>query len=242
MTETTSDHHKQHISQQFNAELTELRNHFLVMGGKVEKLVDDSIEALTQGNSDLADKVRMLDDEIDEMEMSIDEECTHIIARRQPTASDLRLVMSIVKMVADLERVGDEATKIAKMAMVLSEEGQAPRGYPEIRHISNHVTKMLRDSLDAFARFDTGAAIRVLDEDRSVDKEYKTATRSLVTFMMEDPRSISRILSIMWVLRALERIGDHACNIAEQVIYMVKGKDIRHTSIDEAKEIVDQLV
>jgi len=172
------------------------------------------------------------------MEMAIDEEATLIIARRQPTARDLRLVISVIKMVADLERVGDEAKKIAKLAIKLSEEGQAPRGYVEVRHISTHVLTMLHDALDAFARLDSEQALRIMKEDKRVDEEYQAAARTLLTFMMEDTRNISRCMSVMWVLRALERVGDHACNIAENVIFMVKGEDVRHTSVEEAERVV----
>ena len=143
-------------------------------------------------------------------------------------------------MVSDLERIGDEASKIAKMAIRLTEEGAAPRGYVEIRHISDSVGKMLNGALDAFARFDVDVALDIINKDQNVDAEYKSAVRSLMTFMMEDPRSISQIMSVMWVLRALERIGDHACNIAEHVIYIVKGKDIRHMPLSQAKALVDK--
>ncbi len=235
----TKDSHKQHISQQFNSELSELKNHLLVMGGVVEKQVAEAVDALVKGDTALADLVLARDEDVNRLELMIDEECTQVIAKRQPTASDLRLVMSVAKMVSDLERMGDEASKVAKMAIVLSEEGESPRGYVEVRHIGEHVSRMVRDSLDAFARFDANKALSVMKEDKSVDNEYKTATRSLVTFMMEDPRSISQVLSVMWVLRALERIGDHACNVAEHVIYMVKGKDVRHISVELAEKAIE---
>ena len=235
----TKDSHKQHISQQFNSELSELKNHLLVMGGVVEKQVAEAVDALVKGDTGLADLVLARDEDVNRLELMIDEECTQVIAKRQPTASDLRLVMSVAKMVSDLERMGDEACKVAKMAIVLSEEGESPRGYVEVRHIGEHVSRMVRDSLDAFARFDADKALDVMKEDKSVDNEYKTATRSLVTFMMEDPRSISQVLSVMWVLRALERIGDHACNVAEHVIYMVKGKDVRHISVELAEKAIE---
>jgi phosphate transport system protein len=150
----------------------------------------------------------------------------------------LRLIIAISKCNSDLERVGDESAKIAKMAIQLAEEGASPSGYVEVRHIGAQVRRMLNEALDAFARLDDELAIKVAREDKEVDIEYKTATRSLVTFMMEDPRSISRILSVMWSLRALERIGDHARNISEQVIYLVKGKDVRHLPLDEVAEKV----
>src|SRR5690606_6449007 len=167
----------------------------------------------------LAEQVRVGDKQVDKMEMDLDEQAIHVIARRQPTARDLRLVLCIIKMVADLEREGHEAKKIAKMAIKLSEGGQAPRLYVEIRHIGNNGLSMLHDALDAFARLDSEQALRIMKEDKQVDEEYQAAARSLLTFMMEDTRNITRCMMVMWVLRALERIGDHACNIAEHVIF-----------------------
>lgn len=237
---TNKDTHTQHISQQFNSELSELKSRLLVMGGMVEQQVQSAVEALVNGDSDLADSIRAKDKEVDRIEMTIDEEATRIIAKRQPAASDLRLVISIIKMVSDLERIGDEAKKIAKFALALAEEGQAPRGYIEVRHIGNHVGAMVRDALDAFARFDTKVALAVMKEDDAVDNEYRSATRALVTFMMEDPRSISRCLNIMWVLRALERVGDHANNLAEHVIFMVEGTDVRHSPMEVAEKAVER--
>lgn len=237
--DNTKESHSKHISQQFNQDLSELRNQLLNMGGVVEKQVSDAVYALIESDTELATVVRDKDQEVDIMEQMIDEDCTQLIARRQPAASDLRLVISIIKMVADLERIGDEASKIAKLAIRLTEEGKAPRGYVEIRHISEHVGKMVNTALDSFARFDVDLALHIIKEDHAVDTEYKSAMRSLMTFMMEDPRSISQIHSVMWVLRSLERIGDHACNLAEHVIYIVKGKDIRHMPIKDAQNIVD---
>tara|TARA_R110000850_G_scaffold121648_2_gene239507 strand:+ start:396 stop:1118 length:723 start_codon:yes stop_codon:yes gene_type:complete len=231
--------HSKHISQQFNQDLADLRNQLLNMGGVVEKQVADAVEALISNNTALAEIVRDKDQEVDLMEQIIDENSTQLIARRQPAASDLRLVISIIKMVADLERIGDEASKIAKLAIRLTEEGKVPRGYVEIRHISEHVGKMVNTALDSFARFDVDLALQIIKQDHAVDTEYKSAMRSLMTFMMEDPRSISQIHNVMWVLRSLERIGDHACNLAEHVIYIVKGKDVRHMPIKDAQDIVN---
>ena len=191
------------------------------------------MKALLQADSALAEKVMETEDKVDKLEMLIDEECTKVLALRQPAASDLRLIIAVTKAVSDLERIGDESAKIARMGQQLAEEGESPRGYVEVRHIGNHVRNMLRDTLDAFARFDAKKALEVAAEDKEVDLEYRSAMRSLVTFMMEDPRSISRVLNIIWSLRALERIGDHARNIGEQVIYLVEGKDVRHISVDE---------
>ncbi|MGO1693224.1 MAG: phosphate signaling complex protein PhoU [Marinobacter sp.] len=227
-----------HISNRFNDELLALKTRFLKMGGLVETQIDSAVVALMEGDTPLAEDIRGKDKLVDRMEMDIDEEAMLIIARRQPTARDLRLVISVIRMVADLERVGDEAKKIAKFAIKLSEEGQSPQGYGEVRHIGAHVKGMLRDSLDAFARLDSEQALRVLKEDKRVDEEYQAAARTLLTFMMEDARNISRCMSVMWVLRALERVGDHACNIAENVIFMVKGEDVRHTSMEEAERVV----
>lgn len=238
MPDNKDDVYGDHISHKFNNELMELKTEFLKMGGMVESQVEKAIKALIDSDGELAEKTRMKDKEVDKLELELDEEATLIIARRQPAARDLRLVISVIKMVADLERVGDEAKKIAKMAIKLTEEGQAPRGYVEVRHIGNHVLSMLHDALDAFARLDSAQALQIMKEDKRVDEEYQAAIRALLTFMMEDTRNISRCMSVMWVLRALERVGDHACNIAENVIFMVEGEDVRHTPVEEAEKIV----
>ncbi|NNM52145.1 MAG: phosphate signaling complex protein PhoU [Pseudomonadales bacterium] len=227
-----------HISQQFNSELDEVRNHFLAMGGRVEKQVGDAVDALLAGDADLALQVQADEKAINAMETRIDEECVRILARRQPAASDLRMIIAIGKAIIDLERIGDEAFKIARYAIALSEEGESPRGYVESRHIGKQVRQMIGDALDSFARFDVELAFSVMRADTVIDQEYKTATRALVTYMMEDPRSISRVLNIMWVLRSLERIGDHARNISEQLIFLVKGADVRHTSFDMVERTI----
>ena len=232
------DNHTQHISQQFNAELEEVRSHLLAMGGLVEKQVNDAVSALIEADSGLAQQVREIDDQINHMERDIDEECVRILARRQPAASDLRLIISITKSVIDLERIGDEASKIAKRVIQLCEEGESPRGYVEVRHLGDQVRKMVQQALDAFARFDAEQALAVAQYDKTIDREYKTALRELVTYMMEDPRAISRVLNVIWVLRSLERIGDHARNIAELVIYLVRGTDVRHLGLARMEEEV----
>lgn len=229
-----------HISNDFNEDLETLSADFLKMGYMVVEQLTNAVSALMDSDGNLADEVRTKDKIVDRLELEIDDEAVRIIARRQPAARDLRLVIAIIKMVADLERIGDEAKKIAKSAMALSDEGQAPRGYVEVRHISNHVLEMLHDALDAFARLDSEQALRVMKEDKLVDEEYKAATRSLLTFMMEDTRNISRCMAVMWVLRALERVGDHACNISEHVIFMVEGEDIRHTPVEIAQQLVER--
>lgn len=227
-----------HISREFNDDLAALNADFLKMGYMVGEQLTQAITALLEGDGQLADEVRTKDKIVDRLELELDEEAVRIIARRQPAAKDLRLVIAVIKMVADLERIGDEAKKIAKLAVSLSEDGLAPRGVVEVRHISSHVSEMLRDALDAFSRLDSEQALRVMKEDKVVDEEYKAATRTLLTFMMEDTRNISRCMSVMWVLRALERVGDHACNVSEHVIFMVEGEDIRHTSVERAEKLV----
>jgi len=226
-------HLDQHISQQFNQDLETIRSDMLKMGGVVEEQVSNAVRALVDADSEIAKIVLEVEDEINAREIEIDEECTQVLARRQPAATDLRLVLAVSKIILDLERIGDESSKIAQFAIALTENGESPRGYVEVRHIGNLVHQMLCNSLDAFARFDVEKAISVVKEDKVVDQEYGTALRELMTFMMEDPRSITRVMRIVWVLRALERIGDHARNISEQVIYLVKGKDVRHLSLEE---------
>ncbi len=229
-------HFDQHISRQFNEDLESIKTEMLEMGGMVARQVADSVDALSNADSELAEQVLRIEEEIDRREMALDEHATLIIAKRQPAASDLRMVLSVTRIARDLERVGDEAQKIAKMAIALTEEGTSPRGYTEIRHIANAVRKMLNDSLDAYTRFDVQSAMDTLAEDEKVDMDYRTAVRELITYMMEDPRSISRVINVLWTLRSLERIGDHAKNICEQVVYLVEGADIRHGHEDKLKK------
>ena len=217
-----------HIMTQFDDELEEIRTRLMEMGGKVEQQLQNAIRAVSEADSKLAEEVIAEEQRVDDMEVDIDEACILIIARRQPAASDLRLVMMVTKAVNDLERIGDEAKKIANHAVILAEQGGASEGYTEVRHLGQSVSSMLANALDAFARFDVDAAMRTLEEDRQIDLDYKTALRELVTYMMEDPRSITRAINILWVVRSLERIGDHAKNLCEQIVFVVKGKDIRH--------------
>lgn len=232
--------YQQHISARFNSELESLRNHMLEMGGKVEQQLQSALDAVIQMDSGLAEQTVSRDSEVNQMEMSIDEECATIIARRQPTASDLRLVVAIIKVNTDLERIGDEAAKVARQAVRIAEAGHSPSNFVEVRHIGARVGEMLRQSLDAFARLDVEQAIGVVKGDKEVDKEYGSAMRSLVTFMMEDPRDIGVILNEMWALRSLERIGDHACNIAEHVVYLVRGLDVRHGRLKELDQYIEE--
>jgi phosphate transport system protein len=234
------DSYKQHISAQFNAELEAVKNHLMEMGGLVEQQVVKAVEALVNRDSGAAEEVIAGDKYVNRLEVSIDEECSRILARRQPAASDLRLVFAVTKVTTDLERIGDEAAKIARHAVRASEEAHSPSNFVEISHIGTYVTAMLRQSLDALARLDVDMAVETIVQDGTVDSEYATAMRSLVTFMMEDPRTIGPVLNEMWALRSLERVGDHASNISEHVVYLVRGLDVRHVEPDELVAQVEE--
>lgn len=222
-----------HISQQFNSELEEIRSLVLAMGGLVEEQIRNATQSLVDGDVSLAESVINRDVEVNRAEVNIDEECNHIIARRQPAASDLRLVIAVIKTITDLERIGDQAERVARMGTRLAEVERPKNNYHELQNMGEHVAKMVHGALDAFARSDVESAINVSKEDVLVDQEYDGLMRQCLTHMMEDPRKISQMLDIMWAARALERIGDHATNICEYVIYLVKGKDVRHTTIEQ---------
>ena len=222
----------QHISRRFNEDLEHVRNSVLNMGGLVEEQLDRAVQALTDANSDLGLKVAEDDIKVNRMEVAIDEECSRILATRAPTASDLRLIIAIIKTITDLERVGDEAEKVGVLAARLASVERPSTNYRELRNLAQHVKHMLRNTLDAFARLDARAALDVVRADDVVDEEYESIYRQGITFMMEDPRTISRVMDMTWMARALERIGDHAKNICEYVIFMVHGKDIRYMGLD----------
>ena len=225
-----------HISRQFNQELEAIRNKVLAMGGLVEEQIENSITALVNADIELAESVISRDYQVNALEVSIDEESAQVLARRQPAAGDLRLIVAVIKTITDLERIGDQAEKVSRMAIHLAEMERPKSQYGELRHLGDQVRKMLHDALDAFARMDAEAALKVAQEDINIDTEYDSIMRQMITFMMEDPRNVRRTLDIMWSARALERIGDHATNICEYIIYLVKGKDVRHTSIEEMKK------
>jgi phosphate transport system protein len=203
------------------------------MGGLVEEQFTRAIEALTDGNSSLAQQVVSDDYNINSLELQIDEDCSSIIARRQPAAKDLRMIMTVVKIITDLERIGDEASKIARMTASIygSDRAMVPRTY-EIQLVADIALVMLRNALDAFARLDLTVAASVVRQDELVDKSFSSILRQLITFMMEDPRTISHAIEILFIAKSIERIGDHAKNISEYVVYLVKGKDVRHTSLE----------
>ncbi len=225
-----------HILSRFNADLEGVRSGVLQMGGLVEQQLQDGIKALYAGDGRLGEEVARLDHKVNAMEVAIDEDCSRILATRGPTASDLRLIVAVIKTITDLERIGDEAEKLGNIAARLATLDRPTDRYREIKHIGDLVADMVHGALDAFARMDTEAALAVARKDRVVDEEYEALQRQCITFMMEDPRAIRRALDILWVARALERIGDHAKNICEYVVYMVLGKDIRHLSIEDVEQ------
>ncbi|BBJ23873.1 phosphate signaling complex protein PhoU [Candidatus Nitrotoga sp. AM1P] len=229
----------EHTSRQFDAELEAVRARVLQMGGLVESQIRFAIEALVNGDVPLMNRIINDDHRVNAMEVEIDESCNQIIARRQPAAGDLRMVMTVIKTITDLERIGDEAEKIARMGKLLSQRNSLilPR-YTEIKHAADLALDMLRKSLDAFARLDLAYAAQVVRQDELVDEEFRTIMRYLITFMMEDPRTISTALEILFVAKAIERIGDHAKNMSEYVVYMVKGKDVRHVTVEEIEREV----
>ncbi len=229
----------EHISQRFDAELEEVRNQVMKMGGLVEKQVSNGLKALIENDRPLAELVSRSDVKINTLEVEIDEQCTQIIARRQPTASDLRLVISIIKTITDLERIGDEAEKLGEYSLSVEDEGIRARHYKQLRHLGDHVQNMLSASLNCFAQMDAESALRTIAADKIINDEFDSISRNLITHMMEDPREIASMLHVQWCARALERMGDHAKNICEYVLYLVKGKDIRHTSLDQVAEEVD---
>jgi phosphate transport system protein len=222
-----------HISRRFNKDIEDLRNTVLSMGGLVETQLSRAIAAIVSGDSELGLKVAKDDYKVNNLEVDIDEECSRILATRAPTAGDLRLIVAIIKTITDLERIGDEAEKIGFLASKLAGMDRPADSYRELKNLGSHVSHMLRDAMNAFARLDVAAALEVVREDELVDEEYETITRQCITFMMEDPRSIKRVMNVTWAARSLERIGDHAKNICEYVIYMVEGRDVRHTDISE---------
>lgn len=222
-----------HISRRFNKDLEDLRNMVLSMGGLVETQLSRAIAAIVSGDSELGLKVANDDYKVNNFEVSIDEECSRILATRAPAAGDLRLIVAIIKTITDLERIGDEAEKIGFLASKLAAMDRPTDSYRELKNLGNHVSHMLRDAMNAFARLDVNEATDVVLEDERVDEEYELIQRQCITFMMEDPRSIKRVMNVTWCARSLERIGDHAKNICEYVIYMVQGKDVRHTLITD---------
>jgi phosphate transport system protein len=222
----------EHIAKQFDLDLENIRTRVLQMGGRVEQQVTQALEALTNGDLALAEHVIDTDQTVNRDEVELDEACTHIIARRQPTASDLRMVMMVVKTITDLERIGDEAKKIAKKARAIHSDDTPFVPRVSLLHAASLALEMLRKALDSFARMDLATAAQVVRQDQQVDAEFKSIMRQLITFMMEDPRTISRSLDLLFIAKSIERVGDHAKNLSEYVVYMVKGRDVRHVGLE----------
>jgi phosphate transport system protein len=220
----------EHASKQYDLDLDSIRSRVLQMGGLVESQIRRALEALASGDLAVIDEIIANDHRVNAMEVELDGDCSHVIVRRQPAANDLRMILAITKTVTDLERIGDEAQKIARMARSIHERGAGslPLGV-DVRHAAEIALAMLRRTLDAFARLDVGAAAEVIRQDSAIDTEFQSVLRQLITYMMEDPRTITTALEIVWIAKAIERIGDHAKNMAEYVIYIVKGTDVRHT-------------
>ena len=225
-----------HISQQFDKELEDIRSRVMTMGGLVEDSLSQVLEALSRADIEMAERIASSDYMVNEMEVSIDAECTAILLRRQPAASDLRLVLAVSKIITDLERVGDEVKKVARVVSRLATSGGQENYYVGIIAMGHHVRRMLRAALDAFARMDSQAALEAAQEDPEVDKELEAIMRQLITYMMEDPRSIRGVLDAVLAARALERVGDHADNICENAIFLVEGKDVRHVALEDLRQ------
>ena len=225
-----------HTSRRFNEDLERVRSKVLAMGGFVEDQLTRCLTALVESDSSLGRAVASDDHKVNDMEISIDQECSRILAMRSPAAGDLRMIVATIKAITDLERIGDECEKIGHIAARLATVERPADRYREVKHLGRSVQLLVRDTLDAFARMDAAAALKTCRKDRLIDEEYEAIQRQCITFMMEDPRTIRRALDIMWVVRSLERIGDHAKNICEYVIYMVHGKDVRHTKLEEIEK------
>jgi phosphate transport system protein len=220
---------QEHISSQFDNELEEIRSRMLHMGGLVEEQLNDAMKGYSNADYRLLGSVCTKEEEVNLLEVELDDRCTHIIARRQPAASDLRMVLAIVKATTDLERVGDEAEKIARISQQIHTRGlMLPGGFSGLRVASTMAREMLRDALNSFARLDAGAARSIIVRDRQMDEEFRRLLRELLTFMFEDPRTISTALDMIWIAKSLERVGDHSKNIAEYVIFVAEGTDVRH--------------
>jgi phosphate transport system protein len=202
------------------------------MGGLVEEQINRAIEALASGDLASIDTIAVTGKQVNRMEIDLDEQCSHIIARRQPTAGDLRLLMTVIKVITDLERIGDEAEKIARMARLIHEAERANMPRVELAHMADAAITKLRKALDSFARLDPISAAQVVRDDLALDDEYNAIMRQLITFMIEDPRTISRSIETLFIVKALERIGDHAKNMCEYTVYLVKGRDVRHMDVE----------
>jgi len=225
-----------HISRQFDQELDEIRSRVLKMGGLVEAQLDKTLDALEEGDSESIVDVEKLDQKVNALEMQIDEECTQMLAKRQPAAGDLRLIIATSKSVRDLERIGDEAERVANMVAHALDNDASLKAFKGLLSLGQQVKKLLNKTLNTYARMDTRAAVKNIHRDKDIDEEYARVVVRLVDYMKKDPANISDALDVMWAARSLERIGDHCINICENVIYLVEGADVRHSNVDEIKE------
>ncbi len=228
----------EHTNKQFDADLQRIRTELLQMGGLVESMIQNSMDALSTGDMSLVERVKEREKDVNRLEVEIDDRVTTILARHQPAAIDLRTLLAVTKMLTDMERSGDEADKIASMARRIHEDDRRFIPVIELRHMANSVVTMMRQVMDAFARHDSILAAAVVRSDKEVDKEWKSALRNLITYMIEDPRTISRAIDLLFIARSMERIGDHCKNMAERVIYMVHGADVRHQGVKMAERLV----
>jgi len=223
----------QHISRQFNTELENLRQKMMTMGGMVEEMLKHALQAVIHADTELAEQVIAADDRVNRIEKQLDEECTLVIARRQPAASDLRLIFAIIKAISDLERIGDEAEKIARWAIALADVHRPRNDYREIEQLGANVLEMLRKGLDGFTRMAPETAVEIMQADKKVDQDYETIFRQYYSYMVEDAKQIRRILDALLIAKSLERIGDHCKNLGEYIVYLVEGRDLRHESASE---------
>ncbi len=221
---------QEHLSKRYDRDLETIRSRVLQMGGLVEAQFRDAMASLHEGDVTLAEKVLISDVEINQLEISLDNACTQLIVRRQPAANDLRMIMATTKVLTDLERIGDEAIKIARSAKNLQNRNVVMlNNYRTVRSLAETALGMLHDALDAFARLDKELAICLISRDDVIDHDFHTMMRNLITYMMEEPKTISASLDLLWIAKAIERIGDHSTNLGEQVVYIVEGQDIRHS-------------
>ncbi len=225
-----------HISRQFDQELEEIRSRVLTMGGLVEAQLDKTLEALQDGDSEVIVDVAQLDQKVNKLEMQIDEECTQILARRQPAAGDLRLIIATSKSVRDLERIGDEAERVANMVRHALDNDASLKAFKGLLSLGEHVKGLLNSTLNTYARMESRSAVQNIRLDQAIDEEYSRVVVRLVNFMKKDPDNIADALDVMWAARSLERIGDHCINICENVIYLVEGQDVRHLKVEDLTE------
>lgn len=225
-----------HISRQFDQELDEIRSRVLKMGGLVEAQLDKTLDALRSGDSSGIKDVEKLDRKVNKLEMQIDEECTQILAKRQPAAGDLRMIIATTKSVRDLERIGDEAERVAHMVRHVLDNGAPAKSYKGLLSLGVEVKSLLHSTLNTYARMETRSAVKNMRKDQEIDDEYARVVMHLIEFMKTDPEQIADALDVMWAARSLERIGDHCINICENVIYLVEGEDVRHTKLSRIKE------